>query len=81
MMYLISKDLEKLVKDKNKDKSEKYVPFIGISGYPASGKSWFTRTLKNYLSQEFGLNALIIDQESYLHTDHILNSKEKPDRQ
>ena len=48
------------------------MPFIGISGYPASGKSWFTRTLKNYLSQEFGLNALIIDQEFYLYADNIV---------
>jgi uridine kinase len=54
------------------------VPFIGISGYPASGKSWFTRTLKNYLSQEFGLNALIIDQESYLLADNIVKSMDKP---
>jgi uridine kinase len=54
------------------------VPFIGISGYPASGKSWFTRTLKNYLSQEFGLNTLIIDQEFYLYADNIVYSMKKP---
>ena len=66
----VAQELNGLVTLK-KNENKETTTFVGIGGCPASGKTWFTQALKNYLEFQYGIKCAIISMDRYK-----LNQKE-----
>ena len=43
----------------------KSVPFIGVAGAGASGKSFFCQQMKKMLEEDYGIEALVVTMDGY----------------
>lgn len=63
------------------EKSEKQgdsIPFIGISGIPASGKSMLSQNLENLLRDAHGINCLVVSMDGYHYYRSELDEMDDP---
>ena len=55
------------------------VPFIGVAGIPAAGKSYLCANLQKLLKEEHGLNALVVSMDGYHYYRKELDQMEDPE--
>ena len=58
--------------------SKDSVPFIGVAGAGASGKSYFSQLLKETLKAEHDIEALVVTMDGYHYYRHQLDKMENP---
>ena len=68
----VAKDIVKLVNSSNK------IPFVGVAGAGASGKSYFCKEIKKLLSDQFSINALVIGMDGYHYYRSQLDQMDDP---
>jgi len=55
------------------------VPFIGVAGAGASGKSFFCQEIKRILGENFDIEALVVTMDGYHYYRHQLDQMEDPE--
>lgn len=55
------------------------VPFIGVAGAGASGKSFFCQEIKRILEENFDIEALVVTMDGYHYYRHQLDQMEDPE--
>lgn len=55
------------------------VPFIGVAGAGASGKSYFCQEVKRILSEQYDIEALVVTMDGYHYYRRELDQMEDPE--
>ena len=72
----IAGDLARIVQ---KSKEGDSIPFIGIAGIPASGKSMLSSNLENLLRDAHGINCLVVSMDGYHYYRSELDEMDDPE--
>lgn len=60
------------------ERADDQIPFIGIAGIPAAGKSYLCSNLQQLLQEEHGINALVVSMDGYHYYRSELDQMEDP---